>query len=192
MKVGVHLGGSLWQTAPKSTLNKADALVALALFQPEIPANTGTLMRLSACLDVQLHVIGPTAFSMDDKALRRAGMDYRDKAMTTNHVDYAAFEEAIVPAKSRLVLMTTKAQQSYAEFTFERNDVIIMGQESAGAPPWLHDCVQARLRIPMTAGTRSINMAVCASMVLGEALRQTRSFPTDTEHATNTTSGDTP
>jgi tRNA (cytidine/uridine-2'-O-)-methyltransferase len=152
-------------------------LVSLALFQPEIPANTGTLMRLSACLNVPLHVIGPTGFSMDDRALRRAGMDYRDKALTHVHVDFDAFCTANAWTAPRLVLMTTKASMTYTEFSFQKSDMIVMGRETAGAPEWLHERADARLIIPMAVGARSLNMAVSAGLVVGEALRQTNDFP---------------
>jgi tRNA (cytidine/uridine-2'-O-)-methyltransferase len=155
----------------------AHAVVSLALFQPEIPANTGTLMRLSACLRVPLHVIGPTGFSMDDRALRRAGMDYRDKALTHVHVDFEAFCAANAWTAPRLVLMTTKGAMPYTDFAFQRGDVIVMGRETSGAPKWLHERADARLVIPMAMGTRSLNMAVAAGLVIGEALRQTKDFP---------------
>ncbi|MFK7791478.1 MAG: tRNA (cytidine(34)-2'-O)-methyltransferase [Devosiaceae bacterium] len=152
-------------------------MVSLALFQPEIPANTGALMRLSACLDVPLHIIGPIAFSLDDKSLRRAGMDYRDKSQTHIHVNYDAFTESLAWNTARLVLMSTKATRSYLDFDFCHDDIIMMGQESAGAPDWLHQRADNRVTIPMAAQARSINMAMSASLALGEALRQTDSFP---------------
>ncbi|MFN3169980.1 MAG: tRNA (cytidine(34)-2'-O)-methyltransferase [Hyphomicrobiales bacterium] len=160
----------------------ASTLVSLALFQPEIPANTGTLMRLSACLNVPLHVIGPTGFSMDDRALRRAGMDYRDKALTHVHVDFDAFCRANAWTAPRLIVMTTKASMTYTDFSFQKSDMIVMGRETAGAPGWLHERADARLIIPMAVGTRSLNMAVSASLVVGEALRQTNDFPETLSH----------
>lgn len=105
-------------------------------------------------------------------------MDYRDKATTQNHVDFKAFMASLAWNMPRLALMTTAAQRTYTDFAFAPTDVIILGQESAGAPAWLHERADARLRIPMAEGTRSINMAVSAGMALGEALRQTNSFPT--------------
>lgn len=153
-------------------------LVSLALFQPEIPANTGTLMRLSACLGVPLHVIGPTGFSMDDRALRRAGMDYRDKALTQTHVDFDAFCAANAWTAPRLVLMTTSGTKAFTDFAFQRTDMIVMGRETSGAPGWLHERADDRLIIPMAAGTRSLNMALAAGIVVSEALRQTNDFPT--------------
>lgn len=134
-------------------------------------------MRLSACLAVPLHVIGPTGFSMDDRALRRAGMDYRDKALTHVHVDFDAFCTANAWTAPRLILMTTKASMAYTNFSFQKSDMIVMGRETAGAPAWLHERSDARLTIPMAESTRSLNMAVSASLVVGEALRQTNDFP---------------
>lgn len=150
-------------------------MVSLALFQPEIPSNTGALMRLSACLAVDLHVIGPTSFQMNDKALRRAGMDYRDKAKTHIHTDYEAFSKQLSSAQ-RLVLLTTKSTTPYTKFQFQTDDVLILGRETSGAPDWLHQRADARLTIPMAPGQRSLNMALSAGLVLGEALRQTDGF----------------
>ena len=152
-------------------------MVSLALYQPEIPSNTGTLMRLSACLNVPLHVIGPTGFSMDDRALRRAGLDYRDRSLTQTHVDFESFQQAQAWTAPRLVLMTTSAQTPYTEFTFRADDIILMGRETAGVPDWLHQRADARLLIPMMPQTRSLNMALAAGLVVGEALRQTGAFP---------------
>lgn len=168
--------------APPNRLVALPPLVSLALFQPEIPANTGTLMRLSACLGVPLHVIGPAGFSMDDRALRRAGMDYRDKALTHVHADFDAFGTANAWTAPRLVLMTTKGTMTYTDFAFQRSDMIVMGRETSGAPDWLHERADARLLIPMAAGTRSLNMAVAAGLVIGEALRQTKDFPATTHN----------
>jgi tRNA (cytidine/uridine-2'-O-)-methyltransferase len=156
-------------------------MVQLALFQPEIPGNTGALMRLAACLGFRLHVIGPTGFAMNDRALRRAGMDYREQAATAQHVDFSAFETWLADATSqsttRLILMTTKARLSFTDYRFAPGDVILMGRETAGVPDWLHRRADARLLIPMMPGQRSLNLALAASLVIGEALRQTISFP---------------
>lgn len=160
-------------------------MVSLVLFQPEIPANTGTLMRLSACLQVPLHIIGPTGFSMDDRALRRAGLDYRDKAITQSHLDYQAFVSDDHNRPKRLVLLTTQAPMAYTQFSFEPGDGLVLGRESSGAPDWLHAAVDARISIPMAPDTRSLNLAVAATMVLGEALRQTDGFPRGSRMAQN-------
>ncbi|MBV6658890.1 MAG: tRNA (cytidine(34)-2'-O)-methyltransferase [Devosiaceae bacterium] len=152
-------------------------MVALALFQPEIPSNTGALMRLSACLSIPLHIIGPTGFVMTDRALRRAGMDYRDSAKTQQHPDFEAFEAAVAWERSRFILMTTQAPTVFTDHVFAPSDIIVMGRETAGAPDWLHQRADARLSIPMQAGQRSLNLALAASMAVGEALRQTGGFP---------------
>ncbi len=149
----------------------------LALFQPDIPQNTGTLLRLGACLDVALDIIEPCGFVFNDKAMRRAGMDYLDMANCRRHAswaDFLDFRTAHSEEYGRLVLMTTHAAQVYTDFEFAPNDVILMGRESAGVPEEVHRVADARLLIPMNAKARSINMAVSAAMALGEALRQTR------------------
>ncbi len=139
-------------------------------------------MRLSACVGVPLHIIGPTGFSMDDRALRRAGLDYRDKAYTQIHTDFDDFCKANAWTSPRLVLMSTKATTPFLNFKFQPTDVIVMGRETSGAPDWLHGRADERLLIPMEEGTRSLNMALAAGMVVCEALRQTDAFP----RATNT------
>ncbi|MEM6381755.1 MAG: tRNA (cytidine(34)-2'-O)-methyltransferase [Pseudomonadota bacterium] len=152
-------------------------MVALALFQPEIPSNTGALMRLSACLDIPLHIIGPTGFVMTDRALRRAGLDYRDNAQTHLYPDFDAFSSAMAWDHPRLVLMTTQSHVPYHDHRFEAGDVIVMGRESSGAPEWLHQRADVRLCVPMAPNQRSLNLSIAASIVIGEALRQTNAFP---------------
>jgi tRNA (cytidine/uridine-2'-O-)-methyltransferase len=147
----------------------------LALFQPDIPQNTGTILRLAACLDVPVDIIGPAGFDISDRALRRAGLDYLEHAAISRHVDWSAFCAARKDA--RLILLTTHADQAYVTFDFEPDDVLVLGRESAGAPGFVHQDVSARLRIPIRTGLRSINIAAAAAMVLGEALRQTGGFP---------------
>lgn len=114
---------------------------------------------------------------MTDKALRRAGMDYRDKALTHVHNDFETFHAAQAPNRSRLILMTTQGKTPFTNFHFRHDDTILMGRETSGAPDWLHERVDARLIIPMMPETRSLNMAIAAGLVLGEALRQTNGFP---------------
>lgn len=152
----------------------------LALFQPDIPQNTGTLLRLGACLDLPLDIIEPCGFIFNEKAMRRAGMDYVDMADYKRHNSWADFLEYRKqnPQKyGRMVLLTTKASIPYTEFEFKENDIILMGRESAGVPEEIHNLVDARLIIPMNEKARSINVAVSAVMVIGEALRQTNLFP---------------
>lgn len=152
----------------------------LALFQPDIPQNTGTLLRLGACLDVALDIIEPCGFIFNEKAMRRAGMDYLEQVSYRRHnswQDFLAFRQEHPEEYGRLVLMTTHASNPYIEFNFKKNDIILMGRESAGVPQEVHETVDARLLIPMNKNARSINMAISAAMVLGEGLRQTHLFP---------------
>lgn len=146
--------------------------IALALYQPDIPGNAGALMRLAACLDFELHIIEPAGFRLDDAALRRAGMDYRDKARLVRHVDWDAFEAWRRSEGRRLLLMTTKAETSLYAFAFHPGDIILMGRESSGVPDTVHAAADHRLTIPMAKDMRSLNMALSAAMVVGEALRQ--------------------
>lgn len=145
----------------------------LVLFQPDIPQNCGTLLRLAACLDLAVDVIEPCGFVWDDRRLRRAGMDYLADVALARHASWQAYRDQ---AKGRLILLTTKAEQRYPDFAFRRDDNLIVGRESAGVPDEVHEAASERLRIPMRPGLRSINVALAASMVLGEAMRQTGSF----------------
>lgn len=147
----------------------------LALYQPDIPQNTGTILRMAACLSVPIDVIGPAGFDMSDKALRRAGLDYLDHVAVTRHLDWPSFQAA--NAQARIILMTSHGPMSYTAFAFQRGDVILMGRESAGAPAFVHEAAAARLRIPIRPELRSLNLAVAAGIVLAEALRQTGTWP---------------
>lgn len=149
----------------------------LALYQPDIPQNTGTILRLSACLNIPVDIIEPTGFAMTKKALRRAGMDYLDLADITAHRSFEHFLENSQHSQSRLILLTTQAEERFTDFTFHDHDVLMLGRESAGVPPDVHEKVDARICIPMRQRARSLNIAVAAAMVLGEALRQTHQFP---------------
>ena len=146
----------------------------LALYQPDIPQNTGTIIRLAACLGVELDVIEPCGFVFSDAKLRRAGLDYASRAVVERHVSWERFREDRVAG--RLVLLTTQAEQSISEFAFGTDDVLLFGSESAGVPPAVHQAVDARAKVPMVAGERSLNIAVCAGIVLWEALRQSGAF----------------
>jgi len=152
----------------------------IALYQPDIPQNTGTILRLAACMNVRIHLIEPAGFPISDSALKRAGMDYLERAALTRHLSFDAFEAWRAPLRKRLVLLTTKASQTYVEFDFEADDILLMGRESSGVPDTVHALADARLTVPMAEGVRSINVAVTAGMVLGEALRQTGTFPRST------------
>ena len=147
----------------------------IALYQPDIPQNTGTLLRLGACLDVELDIIEPCGFMFTDSNLKRAGMDYLDLVTYRKHnswQDFLEYREEHKDEYGRLVLLTTKAELSYTKFEFLENDVLLLGRESAGVPQIVHNIVDARVVIPMNEKARSINVAVSATMVVGEALRQ--------------------
>ncbi len=146
----------------------------LALYQPDIPQNAGTLIRLGACLGVAVDIIEPCGFLFTDKALKRAGMDYLELADVTRHASWEAFR---AQATGRIVLLTAKAADPYTGFAFAPSDIILLGRESAGVPEPVHEAAQARLRIPLKPGLRSLNVAVAGGIVLGEALRQTKGFP---------------
>lgn len=149
----------------------------LALFQPDIPQNTGTILRLAACLGVAVDVIGPTGFDMTDRSLRRAGLDYLDHVDLRRHESFKAFLHARGDAGGRLVLLTSHATIRHVDYAFEASDTLLLGRESAGAPQEVHDLADERIKIAMRPGLRSLNIAVAAAIVLGEALRQTQAFP---------------
>jgi tRNA (cytidine/uridine-2'-O-)-methyltransferase len=146
----------------------------LALFEPDIPQNCGTILRLGAALGVAVDIIEPCGFLWSDRRLRRAGMDYLDAVEIRRHESWAAFERQL---QGRLLLLTTKGAGSFLEFAYAPGDILLLGRESAGVPDAVHAAAEARLRIPLRPGLRSLNVALAASMVLGEALRQTRGFP---------------
>jgi tRNA (cytidine/uridine-2'-O-)-methyltransferase len=151
----------------------------LALYQPDIPQNTGTILRLAACLGVPVDVIGPAGFDFSDRSLKRAGLDYLEHVEIVRHESFATFETwrgALMPPP-RLILLTTPAPVSPVGFAFEASDVLLLGRESAGVPDTVHQQADARVKIPINAGLRSLNIAVAAAMVLGEALRQTDGYP---------------
>ncbi|TPI36215.1 tRNA (cytidine(34)-2'-O)-methyltransferase [Mesorhizobium sp. B3-1-9] len=144
----------------------------IALYQPDIAGNTGTILRFAACLDIGVDIIEPAGFPLSDRALKRAGMDYLEKAALSRHADWHAFEEWRKTNARRLVLLTTKATAAYTDFAFVAGDILLFGRESAGVPDQVHQAADARLTIPMRAGARSINVALSVAMVAGEALRQ--------------------
>ncbi len=146
----------------------------LVLYEPDIPQNTGTLFRLAACLGLAVDLIEPCGFLMDDRRLRRAGMDYLDQVEIVRHRSWQAYQQA---PRGRLVLLTTQGEWAYTAFAFQAGDSLMVGRESAGAPPEVHEAADARVFVPMRPGLRSINVALAAAMVLGEALRQTDQYP---------------
>lgn len=149
----------------------------LALFQPDIPQNTGTMLRMCACLGVAVDIIEPCGFPFSEKALRRTGLDYLDRAEITRHLDWEQFLSTTGGA--RLVLLTTKGAVPHCNLIYRKDDILVLGQESLGAPDFVHAAAGARVRIPMVSGLRSLNVAVSAAMVLSEALRQTDGWPQD-------------
>jgi tRNA (cytidine/uridine-2'-O-)-methyltransferase len=148
----------------------------IALFQPDIPQNTGTILRLCACLDVEAHIIEPAGFPVSDRNFRRAGMDYLQQVRLVRHQSWQAFEQWRHDVRARLLLLTTAAGQCYLDQKYRANDILLLGRESAGVPNEVHAAADARLVIPMTGGLRSLNVAMAAAIVLGEALRQTGGF----------------
>jgi len=145
----------------------------IALFEPDIAQNTGTILRLAACLGVEAHIIEPTGFPSSDRAFRRAGMDYLDHVILVRHVSWQAFETWRRGTGARLLLFTTRAERSYLDCAYRTDDVLMFGRESAGVPAEVHQAADARLLIPIKAGMRSLNVAVACAMAVGEALRQT-------------------
>jgi len=149
----------------------------IALYEPDIPQNTGTILRLCACLGIEAHIIEPAGFPVTDRAFRRAGMDYLDQVALTRHGSFAAFEEWRRHLHLSLILLTTAAERSYLDHAFSADQVLLFGRESAGVPEQVHKAAEARLRVPMHPGMRSLNVAIAAAMVVGEALRQTGGLP---------------
>ncbi|NBB15140.1 tRNA (cytidine(34)-2'-O)-methyltransferase [Caulobacter sp. SLTY] len=143
----------------------------LALYTPQIPQNVGACIRLSACFGVPLHVIEPVGFTFDDRAMKRAALDYGPLGHMTRHADWDAFQAARAPG--RLVLFTTKGANPLNDFAFQPGDTLLMGSETAGAPNHVHDAADARVVIPIRPGARSLNLSVSAGIGLFEALRQT-------------------
>ncbi len=154
-----------------------DGPVRLALYQPDIAQNAGTIMRLAACLGLAVDMIEPAGFPVSHSAFRRAGLDYLEHVMICRHNDFAAFNDWRQLHTRRLVLLTTKAAEPYAGFAFQRGDILMVGRETSGVPQDVHEAVDARLLIPMRPAMRSINVAVSLAMVAGEALRQLDAFP---------------
>ncbi|MEQ9518090.1 MAG: tRNA (cytidine(34)-2'-O)-methyltransferase [Parvibaculum sp.] len=148
----------------------------IALFEPDIPQNTGTILRLGACLGVPVDIIEPCGFPLSDRGLKRAGMDYLSIAAMTRFDSWESFLGQLSP-KHRLLLLSTKATTRYSDFVFQTDDILLLGRESAGVPEHVHDRADARLIIPMAEGARSLNVAASCALVTGEALRQLDAFP---------------
>lgn len=148
-------------------------MIRIALYQPDIAQNTGTVLRLCACLGLEAHIIEPAGFPVTDRHFRRAGMDYLDRVTIVRHTGWGAFEAWRAEAKARLLLFTTAGATPYLDFTYRDGDILLFGRESAGVPETVHAAADARLKIPMRSGLRSINVAMSVAMSVGEALRQT-------------------
>ena len=148
----------------------------LALYEPDMAPNVGTLMRLVACLGVPIHVIEPCGFPFSKRSLKRSLMDYEPHVMLYHHADWDAFHDWYQTLNMRLILMTTKAAKPYFNVTFTNRDIMMVGSEGRGVGDHVHQAATERLLIPMRPGLRSVNVATAASMVLGEALRQTGHF----------------
>jgi tRNA (cytidine/uridine-2'-O-)-methyltransferase len=149
-------------------------VIRLVLFQPDIPQNAGAMMRLAACMGISLDLVEPCGFPLDDQRMRRAGMDYIPLLDIVRHSSWESFRK--IPG-GRLVLLTTAGHVSHADFAFRPDDRIVVGRESAGVPLEVHQGVDARIRIPMRPGIRSINVAQAAAIGVAEALRQTGQLP---------------
>lgn len=149
-------------------------MLGLALFQPDIPQNTGAAIRLCRCLGVHLHIIHPTGFLWDPRKIRQSAMDYYDETAFTQWDCWEDFEQAISPA--RIVLLTTKASRPYTEVSFRSDDILMLGRESVGVPDYVHSRADEKVLIPLLPAFRSLNLVTAGSMVLGEAMRQTASF----------------
>ena len=147
----------------------------IALFQPDIPQNTGTILRLCACLGVTAHIIEPAGFPVSDRHFRRAGMDYLDQVIIMRHDSWSKFEQWRNDGGFRLILFTTKSAASYLDYRYAADDILLFGRESAGVPEEVASLADARLVIPIKSDLRSLNVAMSAAMALGEALRQTGS-----------------
>jgi len=147
----------------------------IALFQPDIPPNTGTILRLCACVDVAAHIIEPAGFAVSDRTFRRAGMDYLDQVRLTRHISWTKFEEWRRQNGRRLVLFTTKGATSYLDFRYQASDILLFGRETVGVTDEVVAAADARLKIPIKPPLRSLNVAMAVAMAVGEALRQTDS-----------------
>ena len=150
------------------------APLTLALFEPDIPQNTGTMLRMCACLGLDAALIEPAAFSMNDPRFRRAAMDYIGRVRLSRHASWRAFLEWRMGVGARLVLLTTRAPLAHIDFAYSSGDILLVGRESAGVPDEVHRAADARVRVPLEAGLRSLNVAIAAAIVAGEAIRQIR------------------
>ncbi len=152
------------------------SVLRLALYQPDIPQNTGTMLRMAACLGLGADIIEPAGFPVSDRDFRRSGMDYLDEISISRHISWDMFVKFAQENGHRLVLLSTKANISHIEFKFQAKDILIVGRESAGVPQNVHDSIASKVRVPMVQSMRSLNVAISAALVCGEALRQVNNF----------------
>jgi len=152
-------------------------VIDIALFQPDIAGNVGTILRMSACFGVRCHIIEPCGFAFGERALKRAGMDYLDGSEYIRHADWRQFLDRTEQEKKKIALMTTKGSTPLPQVQFSTDDIILMGSEASGAPDYVHAAASTRVHIPMRSGFRSLNVAVAAGIAVSEALRQTDQFP---------------
>ncbi|KAB2848480.1 MAG: tRNA (cytidine(34)-2'-O)-methyltransferase [Hyphomicrobiaceae bacterium] len=151
----------------------------IALYAPDIPQNTGTILRFAACLGLPVDLIGPAGFDASDRAFRRAGLDYLDHVTLVRHLDFDSFDVVRRGRGERLVLLTTKSARSYTEVAYCRSDILLVGRETSGVPKTVRGAADVSVRVPLREGLRSLNVAIALAMVAGEALRQTGGFPGD-------------
>lgn len=151
------------------------SMIEIALYQPDIPPNAATIMRMAACFGLKVRIIEPAGFTWSDSSLKRAGMDYLDHALVIRDASWTAFRRAT--GGQRLILASTKSPVAYTDFSFRHGDILLMGRESTGVPQEIHEAADARLLIPMRPGLRSLNVALACAMLTGEALRQLEAFP---------------
>lgn len=150
----------------------------IALYEPDIPQNTGTILRLAACFKITVDIIKPCGFVINDRRLKRSGMDYVEKVNLNFHDSWDIFFDTVQNTiKARIILLTTKSENSFISFNFKKTDILLLGRESAGVPENVRDSVDENIIIPMSSGSRSLNIAISAAMVLGEAMRQTNTYP---------------
>ncbi|MAV88071.1 MAG: tRNA methyltransferase [Rhodospirillaceae bacterium] len=150
----------------------------IALYEPDIPQNTGTILRLAACFKITVEIIKPCGFVINDRRLKRSGMDYVEKVNLNFHDSWDIFFDTVQNTiKARIILLTTKSENSFISFNFKKTDILLLGRESAGVPENVRDSVDENIIIPMSSGSRSLNIAISAAMVLGEAMRQTNTYP---------------
>jgi len=149
-------------------------MINIVLYKPDIPQNTAAIVRLSACLNLKIHIIEPCGFNLDDSRFKRVAMDYIKLSQIVRYTDFENFK--IENLKSRIILMTTKSKNSYHQFEFKKNDFLLFGRESAGVPNGIHDKIKYKLKVPLSGEARSLNVAMTVAIVASEALKQNNFF----------------